>query len=97
MGRRNYPPARLVHEASCVNAPPGLMPVPASAFRNTLDVAHDCLSREHALRNVDVVAEPPMTERHPYEPSTLLPPDATRARCKDCWGTHAEDFGEAAP
>jgi hypothetical protein len=41
-------------------------------------------------RNHEVVAEAGDSTDHVYEPSATRPPDATRALCRHCSGTHGE-------
>ncbi|MGK5680144.1 hypothetical protein [Actinoplanes sp. URMC 104] len=85
---KHYPPARIIHELACRSAPPGLPILPMAAFRDSHDIAHDCVTRATALNNRPVVAEPADYGPHVYSPSGERPADATRALCAVCHGTH---------
>lgn len=89
---REYLPVHVIHEANCPDAPGGL-----PTFRADLipavhpnAKAHTCVSPETVKRNHEVVAEAGDAGDHRYEPSAAKPPDATRALCKHCSGTHGE-------
>lgn len=89
---RNYPPAHVIHEAICEDAPPGLI-----SFRAQLIPAvhpnaraHTCVSPATVQNNREVVAEPGDAGDHAYEPSPNRPGDATRPLCRRCSGTHGE-------
>ncbi|MGK5677607.1 hypothetical protein [Actinoplanes sp. URMC 104] len=88
---KDYPPARLIHESTCPDAPGGLV-LPASAFRDSHDRPHTCVTRDTIRNNRPVVTEHVEYERHTYTPSTIEPADATRKLCRVCYGTHPEDF-----
>jgi hypothetical protein len=89
---REYPPAHVIHEATCPDAPPGLL-----SFRAHLIPAvhpnaraHGCISPQTVANNREVVAEPGDAGDHAYEPSDNRPADATRPLCRHCSGTHGE-------
>jgi hypothetical protein len=54
---------------------------------------HVCFDLDTVVYNRLVVAEPGDYGPHRYQPSTIRPPDAERALCAICRGTH----GEVAP
>lgn len=87
---REYPPAHVIHQADCDDAPAGL------AFRAQALAAypnsrpHRCFSRDTVTHNREVVAEVIDYEPHAYEPSTIHPDDAVRPLCKVCRGTHGD-------
>ena len=91
---RDYPPARTLHEADCPEAPPGLLTMPANAFADSVDFPHSCISPDTIRFNRPVVAEPGDYDKHLYVESTLQPTDAPRKLCRECHGTHPEDFNK---
>lgn len=89
---REYPPAHVIHEATCPDAPPGLI-----TFRVDLVPAvhpnaraHTCVSPATVQNNREVVAEPGDAGDHAYEPGAYRPVDAARWLCRHCDGTHGE-------
>lgn len=96
MGRgaemRHYPPAHVIHEANCPDAPAGAFAFRASVLKQAYPNSrpHTCFDRETVTGNREVVAESPDWEAHVYRPSTIHPPDAVRALCEVCRGTHGE-------
>lgn len=89
---RDYPPAHVIHEASCEDNPGELLVFKAHnlvAWPNS--IPHRCVSRRTITSDRDVVAEPINYEPHEYEPSTLRPADAVKALCKVCRGTHGSE------
>lgn len=88
---KDYPPAHVIHEARCPDAPPGLVVFHARELRAyPTSRPHRCFTSETVERNREVVAETVEYEPHRYEPSTLKPADATRALCSICRGTHGD-------
>jgi hypothetical protein len=89
---REYPPAHVIHEARCPDAPSGLISFRASYIPavHPNARAHTCVSYATVQGNREVVAEPGDSGDHVYEPSENRPQDATRALCRHCSGTHGE-------
>jgi hypothetical protein len=89
---RDYPPAHVIHEATCPDAPDGLFTFKAAALEGAYPTSrpHVCFNRDTVTHNRDVVAEPGFYEPHDYRPSTLHPADAVRALCEECRGTHGD-------
>lgn len=89
---REYPPAHVIHEAACEDAPRGLISFRAHLLPVTHPNAraHTCVSPQTVTYDREVVAEPGDEGDHAYEPSDTRPPDATRLLCQHCYGTHGE-------
>lgn len=89
---KEYPPAALIHEASCTQHFDHLIQFPAHLLqeREPYARAHYCISPATVQLDRYVVAEPIDYDGHPYEPGNIRPDDATRALCKHCNGTHGE-------
>ncbi|MDT4992895.1 MAG: hypothetical protein QOH97_2787 [Actinoplanes sp.] len=90
---REYPPAVLVHSEVCEDVStlrrhgdvliPTATPDLARAYPNGR--MHSCYHFSVQARGVvQTMTYPP----HAYEPSTVRYPDATRALCVVCMGTH---------
>ena len=97
MGDRLYPPQPWIHEATCVDAPPGLptmkaRDVPAA---HPYGRPHHCVDRDTVTYNRDCVAEAVDYEPHTYVRSTIWPQDATGPLCSTCRGSHPESAIEA--
>lgn len=90
-GTREYPPAHVIHQADCEDAPGGLFVFKAASLQGYPNSRpHRCFSSETVAQNREVVAEPVDYEPHPYSPSTIHPDDAPRPLCEVCRGTHGE-------
>jgi hypothetical protein len=89
---REYPPAHVIHEALCEDAPAGLLTFRAHLIPavHPNARAHSCVSPATVHYDREVVAEPGEGRDHLYEPSGIKPDDATRALCRHCSGTHGE-------
>jgi hypothetical protein len=89
---RDYPPAPVIHDADCPDAPTGQLVFPAGGLRQTYPhgVPHTCFTRDTVLRNRDVIAETIHYEPHLYQPSGATQPDAARPLCRTCRGTHPD-------
>jgi hypothetical protein len=89
---RHYPPAHIIHEANCPDAPKRRIVFRASGLRHAYanGVPHTCFTRQTVLQNRDVVAEAVEYEPHPYQPSGATQLDAVRPLCRTCRGTHRE-------
>jgi hypothetical protein len=86
---RDYPPAVVVHDHSCHEVPPLMIPqpMPVIARDHPNGRPHDCVNphQRDALGVVIVVQYP----RHLYVRSErYTQPDATRPLCDVCGGTH---------
>lgn len=92
MELREYEPAGLVHATTCPGAPRGLVRLQATSLRASHDRPHICINGAWARANRDVVIERIDYEPHDYEPSTILPSDATRELCRTCRGTHGDEL-----
>lgn len=90
---REYPPAVLVHSEDCDDVislrrrgeilPPMVTPDIARTYPNGR--MHNCYHFSVQARGVvQTMTYPP----HEYEPSTVSYPDAARALCALCMGTH---------
>lgn len=89
---KEYPPAHVIHEAACPDAPPGLLTFRADLIPavHPNARAHTCISPATVQNNREVVAEPGDEADHQYEPSVNRPDDAWRPLCRRCSGTHGE-------
>jgi hypothetical protein len=89
---RHYPPAHVIHEAGCPDAPTGRIAFRASGLRQAYPngVPHSCFTRETVYHNREVVAEAVEYESHPYQESGATQPDAVRPLCRICRGTHPD-------
>jgi hypothetical protein len=88
---RDYPPAHVIHEAGCADAPAGLFTFRASALiAYPTSRPHACFNRATIVENRQVVAEPGDDQAHAYMPSSLHPADAVKRLCRVCRGTHPE-------
>lgn len=89
---RDYPPAHVIHEVGCGEAPPGLIAFRAASLIDWPTARpHRCFSSATVAGNAEVVAEPVTYDRHAYAPSTIWPKDAARALCRTCRGTHPDE------
>lgn len=94
---KDYPPAHVIHESGCPDAPPGLLTFRAHSLREyPTSRPHTCFSRQTVVRNRDVVAESVDYGEHAYQASTLHPEDAIRPLCEICRGTHGVHVDLAA-
>jgi hypothetical protein len=95
---RHYPPAHVIHEATCPDAPPGLITFRAHALEAAFPTSrpHTCFDQSTVTLNREVVAEPGGYEPHEYQASTIHPADAYRRLCEVCRGTHGEAEDPAA-
>lgn len=86
---KDYPPAHVIHEENCPDAPRGL---PVFRAEHLVDYSnsrpHHCFNRETVAHNRMVVAEPGDYEPHPYVPSSIHPADAVKPLCRVCRSTH---------
>lgn len=88
--KREYPPAVRVHGTGC----PEIKSVLQTLTRLPLAMIakdypngephHACLRRTDPEGVIEVVEYPP----HPYEKSSIFPPDANKPLCSYCKGTH---------
>jgi hypothetical protein len=94
---RDYPPACVIHEADCPEAPTGRLVLRASGLREAYPNGrpHTCFTRATVLSNRDVIAETIEYDPHPYQPSGATLPDAVRPLCRICRGTHPSTPGSA--
>lgn len=86
---RDYPPAVRVHGIACPDIPPAtlLSRLPAATIARDYPNAEPhllCLTGSAQVGRIEVVQYPP----HDYQPSSVVYPDATRALCAYCKGTH---------
>ena len=85
---RDYPPAVIVHRPDCPDARGRLWPRLATADiarRYPNGKQHHCYHfHQNSIGVVEQVEYPP----HTYEKSTVTYPDAARAMCGYCGGTH---------
>ena len=92
-GKREYPPAVLVHSESCpdvvtlrgsgVTLIPMITPAIAHAYPNGR--MHNCY---HFTLQSRGVVETVLYPHHPYEESTVVYDEATMPLCSVCMGTH---------
>lgn len=85
---RHYPPAPLVHRPNCVKVadmPLRPMPTPDIVRRHPNARRHDCYQFH---QNSMAVVEPVTYPVHSYRPSDVMYPDADKALCVVCGGTH---------
>jgi hypothetical protein len=89
-GKLDYPPAVRVHGVTCAEIKdrvPGLTRLSrAQILRDYPNGQPDlaCLSPGDTVAVIEVVEYPP----HRYEASTVVYPNATKALCRVCGGTH---------
>lgn len=91
---REYPPAHVIHEADCPDAPPGQLTFRAELIPavHPNARAHTCVSHATVQNNREVIAEPGDATDHAYVPSESQPDDAFRPLCRQCGGTHGEVY-----
>lgn len=86
--KRDYPPAVVVHRSDCADVLGRLLPqLPTAEIARLYPNGqrHHCYHhRRDPVGMVEQVEYPP----HEYEKSTVIYPDATRALCGYCGGTH---------
>ncbi|GIF01114.1 hypothetical protein [Paractinoplanes rishiriensis] len=87
-GKREYPPAVVVHRPDCAELQGRLLSQLATAeiarqYPN--GKPHHCYHMHHDAVGV---VEPVEYPAHPYEESTVTYPDASRPMCRVCGGTH---------
>lgn len=89
---REYPPAAVIHDASCTERFDDLLQFRAHLIpdREPYARAHHCVSPATVQQDHWVVAEPIDNDGHLYEPGDIRPDDATRPLCRHCNGTHGE-------
>ena len=97
MTGRIYPPAPTIHEATCEDAPPGLLVLSPRAIHDAHPVTflHTCVSADTARAGRPCVAEPNTRAPHGYVRSSIWPDDATGPLCSICRGSHPESAAAA--
>jgi hypothetical protein len=93
---KDYPPAPIVHDARCEDAPEGV-PVPPRGVLQSYPNAtvHTCFSNATVTSGRGVIVEQGDYEPHPYEESTVTTVEvgvqAARPLCRTCRGTHPDE------
>jgi hypothetical protein len=97
MTGRHYEPARVVHKATCPDAPQGFVLRAVAVMQAHPNATlHNCLTPIAVRQNPEVTTEAVTYEPHLYHPSAATQPDAVRPLCRTCRGTHPEELGESA-
>jgi hypothetical protein len=89
---RHYDPQPWIHQSDCPDAPAGLFILKAVQLKEAYPYArpHVCFTQDTVRFNREVVAEHIKYEPHPYRASSILLPEAARALCEHCRGTHPD-------